>query len=96
MPSDWSFVSVDIERSNQCGSKYPMFPREGITRPKGRDEQKEFGSFWNERGVSADMSACHGRCGNLKESNIYKLKASGMDSGRCGLFQFHIFVTWEA
>ena len=60
------------------------------------DERKEYTSFWNERGIRADMAACHGRGGNLKESDIYKLKASGLNSGKCGLFQFHTFVTWEA
>ncbi len=42
------------------------------------------------------MTACHGRGGNLKNSDIYGLKTYGLDSGRCGLFQFHTFVTWEA
>jgi MoaA/NifB/PqqE/SkfB family radical SAM enzyme len=35
MPSDWSFVSVDMELTNQCGSECIMCPREVITRPKG-------------------------------------------------------------
>jgi hypothetical protein len=42
------------------------------------------------------MTACHGRGGNLRNSDVYKLKSFGLDSGRCGLFQFHTFVTWEA
>jgi Predicted Fe-S oxidoreductases len=221
MPSDWSFVSVDMELTNQCGSECLMCPREGITRPKGMmsddvfkivsdklvregslitfsgmgdplshprvfewisdirnkncdvgivinpaslnkeisqkliesrpnsitisfpsiqkevfeklcptvlfedalkrtlelvdlsrgkvglriagitteincDEQKEYVSFWKERDIRAVTTACHGRGGNLKDSDIYELKTSGLDSGRCGLFQFHTFVTWEA
>lgn len=35
MPSDWSFVSVDMELTNQCGSKCLMCPRDSILRPKG-------------------------------------------------------------
>lgn len=221
MPSDWSFVSVDIELTNQCGSECLMCPREDITRPKGlmseevfkkvsdklaregslitfsgmgdplshpgvfkwisnlrkkdcdvgivinpaslkkeisqkliesrpnsitvsfpsiqkevfeklcpmvlfedalkrtlelvdlsrgkvglriagitteinRDEPDEYVSFWKERDVNADMTVCHGRGGNLKEPDIYEPKTFGLDSGRCGLFQFHTFVTWEA
>ena len=35
MPSDWAFVSVDMEITNQCGSECLMCPRDGITRPRG-------------------------------------------------------------
>ena len=66
MPSDWSFVSVIIELTNQCSSECLMSQREGITRPKGVMSRKSYRRFWNKRGVSVDMSACHGRSGNLK------------------------------
>ncbi len=68
----------------------------GITTKINSDEQKEYVKFWKERDIRADMTTCHGRGGNLNDSDIYKLKASGLDSGMCGLFQFHTFVTWEA
>ncbi len=42
------------------------------------------------------MTVFHGRGGNLKNSDIYEPKILGLISGRCGLFQFHTFVTWEA
>ena len=221
MPSDWTFVSVDMELTNQCGSECLMCPRDAITRPKGmmseevfntvsdkliregslitfsgmgdplshskvfewiadirkkngdagivinpaslheripqrliesrpnsitisfpstqkevfeklcptipfedalkrtrelvdlsrgnvgvriagikaeinNNESEGFVSFWRELNVSADMTACHGRGGNLKDSDIYGPKTFGLSSGRCGLFQFHTFVTWEA
>ena len=221
MPSDWTFVSVDMELTNQCGSECLMCPRDAITRPKGMmseevfktvsdkliregslitfsgmgdplshpkvfewiadirkkdgdvgivinpaslheripqrliesqpnsitisfpsiqkevfeklcptilfedalkrtrelfdlsrgnvglriagikteinsDEPEEFVSFWKERDVRADMTVCHGRGGNLKDSDIYGPKTFGLESGMCGLFQFHTFVTWEA
>ncbi len=221
MPADWTFVSVDMELTNQCGSGCLMCPRDGITRPKGMmsedvfktvsdklireeslitfsgmgdplshpkvfrwiadirkkngdvgivinpeslneeisqkliesrpnsitvsfpsiqkdvfeklcptipfedalrrtmelidlsrgtvglriagimtqinsDEPENFVSFWKERDVSADMTVCHGRGGNLRDSDIYRPKTLGLDSGKCGLFQFHTFVTWEA
>jgi len=68
----------------------------GIMTEINSDGQCEFVSFWHKRDIRADMTACHGRGGNLKDSNIYKIKSFGLNSGRCGLFQFHTFVTWEA
>lgn len=67
----------------------------GITTEINSDEREEYVSFWKARDVRADMAVCHGRGGNLKDSVIYKPETSGLDSGRCGLFQFHTFVTWE-
>jgi hypothetical protein len=68
----------------------------GITTEINSDESEGYVSFWKERDVRADMTACHGRGGNLKDSDIYGPKTFGLESGRCGLFQFHTFVTWEA
>ena len=68
----------------------------GITIEINSDEQEKYVKFWKEQDIRADMNACHGRGGNLKDLDIYELKTSGLDSGRCGLFQFHTFVTWEA
>ncbi len=68
----------------------------GITTEINSDEPEEYVNFWKERDVNADMTACHGRGGNLKDSVIYKLRTPGLDSGKCGLFQFHTFVTWKA
>jgi hypothetical protein len=68
----------------------------GIATEINSDEPEEYVSFWKERDVRADMTACHGRGGNLKDSIIYKPETSGLGSERCGLFQFHTFVTWEA
>ncbi len=42
MPSDWSFVSVDVELTNLCGSECLMCPRDGITRPKGMMSEDVF------------------------------------------------------
>ncbi len=42
IPSDWSFVSVDMELTNQCGSECRMCPREFITRPKGMMSEDVF------------------------------------------------------
>ncbi len=68
----------------------------GISTEINSNEQNEYVRFWKKLDISANMNACHGRGGNLKNSDIYELKAYGLDSGRCGLFQFHSFVTWEA
>jgi MoaA/NifB/PqqE/SkfB family radical SAM enzyme len=35
MPSDWVFVSVDMELTNQCSNDCLMCPRDAIIRPKG-------------------------------------------------------------
>ena len=42
MASDRSFVSVDMELTNQCGSECLMCPREFITRPKGMMSEDVF------------------------------------------------------
>ena len=42
MPSDWTFVSVDMELTNQCGSECLMCPRDGITRSKGMMSEEVF------------------------------------------------------
>ena len=68
----------------------------GIKTEINSDESKEFAGFWKELNVRADMTACHGRGGNLKNSDIYGPKTFGLDFEMCGLFQFHTFVTWEA
>jgi hypothetical protein len=59
------------------------------------EELEEYVSFWKGLGVSSGMTACHGRGGNLMYPDIYESKSFGLESGRCGLFQFHTFVTWE-
>ena len=68
----------------------------GIATEINSDEHKEYVRFWKELDIRADMTACHGRGGTLKNDDIYKLKIFGLDSERCGLFRFHTFVTWEA
>ncbi len=68
----------------------------GITTEINSDELKEYVRFWKEREIRSDMTTCHGRGGNLKNSDIYNLKNPGLDSKKCSLFQFHTFVTWEA
>ena len=60
----------------------------GITTVLNSDEPEEYVRFWKERDVRADMTVCHGRGGNLKNSHIYKSDTIGLESGRCGLFNF--------
>ena len=81
---------VDLSRGN-AGLRIA-----GITTEINSDESEAFVSFWKELDVKAEMTACHGRGGNLKNSDIYRPKTLGLDSEKCGLFQFHTFVTWEA
>ena len=46
-------------------------------------------------GVGSSMTVCHGRGGNLRVPGVYELQSFGLESGKCSLFQFHTFVTWE-
>ncbi|MCP4269779.1 MAG: radical SAM protein [Candidatus Brocadiaceae bacterium] len=67
----------------------------GITTKLNENEQEHFVDFWKELGVRCNVAACHGRGGNLRESDIYKVQSIGLESEKCGLFQFHTFITWE-
>ncbi len=67
----------------------------GITTRINENEQEQFVNFWKKHGVRCNVTACHGRGGNLGESDIYKPQFIGLESEKCGLFQFHTFVTWE-
>jgi hypothetical protein len=67
----------------------------GIITGINTGEQEEYISFWKERGVGSSMTICHGRGGNLRVPGVYGLQSFGLESGICGLFQFHTFVTWE-
>ncbi len=67
----------------------------GITTRINGNEQEQFVSFWKEHSIRCNVTACHGRGGNLRESDIYEPQPIGLDTERCGLFQFHTFVTWE-
>jgi len=42
MPCDWSFVSVDMELTNQCSSECLMCPRNSISRSKGFMQEDKF------------------------------------------------------
>ncbi len=68
----------------------------GIRTEINSDGSEEYVSFWKKLDVRSNVTACHGRGGNLWNPDIYRPKTFGLESGRCGLFQFHAFVTWEA
>jgi len=67
----------------------------GIITGINTEEQEGYISFWKERGVGSGMTVCHGRGGNLSVPGVYELQSFGLESGKCSLFQFHTFVTWE-
>lgn len=67
----------------------------GIITGINTEEQEGYVSFWKERGVGSGMTICHGRGGNLSVPGVYELQSFGLESGKCSLFQFHTFVTWE-
>jgi MoaA/NifB/PqqE/SkfB family radical SAM enzyme len=67
----------------------------GIRTRINKDEGAEFVRFWKAEGVQAGLMDCHGRGGNLAASDLYIPRDRGLPSGRCGLFAFHTFVTWQ-
>jgi len=67
----------------------------GILTRINADEEAEFTRFWKAEGGRAGMADCHGRGGNLAPSDLYLPRDRGLPSGRCGLFAFHTFLTWE-
>jgi radical SAM protein with 4Fe4S-binding SPASM domain len=67
----------------------------GVRTRINQDEGAEFVRFWKAEGVRAEMADCHGRGGNLAASDLYVPGDRGLTSGRCGLFSFHTFVTWQ-
>ncbi len=68
----------------------------GIRTRINGDEGADFVRFWKVEGVQAAMADCHGRGGNLPASDLYLPRDPGLPSGRCGLFAFHTFITWQA
>jgi len=85
----WTLELIDLARENVG------FRITGIITNINSGEREEFIRFWNELGVSSSMTVCHGRGGNLRTQEIYERQSFGLNSGRCSLFQFHTFVTWE-
>ncbi len=67
----------------------------GIVTVINREESDEYVRFWEGMGVPSSMTLCHGRGGNLEAPGIYEPKLVEFKSGKCGLFQFHTFVTWD-
>jgi len=67
----------------------------GIRTRINADEGADFARFWKAEGVQAGMTACHGRGGNLAATDLYAPCDRGLSSGRCGLFAFHSFLTWQ-
>ncbi len=67
----------------------------GIRTRINEDEGEEFTRFWKAEGIPARMAGCHGRGGHLAAPGIYVPAECGLPSGRCGLFAFHSFVTWQ-
>ncbi|MDR4497220.1 MAG: radical SAM protein [Candidatus Scalindua sp.] len=67
----------------------------GIQTDINRNESVEYASFWRNLGVPSSVTACHGRGGNVRVAGIYSPESFEIEYGRCGLFSFHTFVTWE-
>jgi len=58
MPADWTFVSVDMELTNRCGSGCLMCPRDSITRPKGMMSEDVFKTVSDNQTERHDVSRC--------------------------------------
>jgi len=67
----------------------------GLRTRINRDEPEPWAAFWRSEGARAEMHECHGRGGNLADSELYQGAGRGLAGGGCSLFVFHGFVTWE-
>ena len=85
MPSDWAFVSIDMELTNQCSGGCLMCPREAITRPKGMMSECVF-KIVSEKLVSEGSLITFSGMGDpLSHPNIfewiYDIREKGVDVG---------------
>ena len=67
----------------------------GIITEINQGEHDEYVGFWKDMGIHSSMTVCHSRGGYLEVSDIHVPESVGPGSGKCGLFSFHTFITWE-
>jgi len=85
MPSDWAFVSVDMELTNRCSTDCLMCPREAITRPKGLMSECVFRAVVEKLIDEGSLITFSGMGDPLSHPNvfewIYDIRKKGVDVG---------------
>jgi len=85
MPSDWAFVSVDMELTNRCSTDCLMCPREAITRPKGMMPECVFKAVSEKLTGEGSLITFSGMGDPLSHPNvfewIYEIRRKGGDVG---------------
>ncbi|MEK6765012.1 MAG: radical SAM/SPASM domain-containing protein [Planctomycetota bacterium] len=85
MPSDWAFVSVDVELTNKCNSDCLICPRDAITRPKGVMSEDVFKAVSEKLVSEGSLITFSGMGDPLSHPNvfewIYDIRRKGGDMG---------------
>ena len=85
MPSDWAFVSVDMELTNRCSTDCLMCPREAITRPEGLMSECVFKAVSEKLIGEGSLITFSGMGDPLSHQNvfewIYDIRDKGVDVG---------------
>ena len=85
MPSDWAFVSIDMELTNRCSTDCLMCPRKAITRPKGMMSEGVFKAVSEKLVSERSLITFSGMGGPLSHPNvfewIYEIRRKGGDVG---------------
>jgi len=85
MPSDWAFVSVDMELTNRCNTDCLMCPREAITRPEGLMSECVFKAVSEKLIGEGSLITFSGMGDPLSHQNvfewIYDIRDKGVDVG---------------
>ncbi len=85
MPSDWAFVSVDMELTNRCSSGCLVCPRDAITRPKGMMSECVFKAVSEKLVSEGSLITFSGMGDPLSHPNvfewIYEIRRKGGDVG---------------
>ena len=85
MPSDWAFVSVDMELTNRCSTDCLMCPREAITRPKGLMSECVFKAVSERLIGEGSLITFSGMGDPLSHPNVFEwicdIRKKGVDVG---------------
>jgi len=85
MPSDWAFVSVDMELTNRCSTDCLMCPREAITRPKGLMSECVFRAVVEKLIDEGSLITFSGMGDPLSHPNVFEwicdIRKKGVDVG---------------
>ena len=85
MPSDWAFVSVDMELTNRCSTDCLMCPREAITRPEGLMSECIFKAVSEKLIGEGSLITFSGMGDPLSHPNVFEwicdIRKKGVDVG---------------